>query len=85
MNLALFSVARIMYFLTELTLTRTGVTTAISIYLPTFTVSRISPVAPVFVIQLIYSIILCSVSVHIDSIISEVTLVFYQTKPFGQE
>ena len=85
MNLALFSVARIMYLLTELTLTRTGVTTAISIYLPTFTVSRISPVAPVFVIQLIYSIILCSVSVHIDSIISEVTLVFYQTKPFGQE
>ena len=85
MNLALFSVARIMYFLTELTLTRTGVTTAVSIYLPTFTVSRISPVAPVFVIQLIYSIILCSVSVHIDSIISEVTLVFYQTKPFGQE
>ena len=82
MNLALFSVARIMYFLTELTLTRTGVTTAISIYLPTSIVFRSSPVAPVFAVYLIYSIILC---LRIERIISEVTLVFYQTKPFGQE
>ena len=48
----------------ELTLTRTRVTTAISIYLPTSTVFRSSPVAPVVAVYLIYSIILWSVTVR---------------------
>ena len=80
MNLALFSVARVIY--TELTLTRTGVTTAMSIYLPTFTVFRSSLVAPVIAVYLINSVILCP---RIERIILEVTLVSYQTKPYGQQ
>ena len=65
----------------ELTLTTAFVTTTKGIYLPTTTVFRISLVAPVIVIQLIYPIIFWSVTVLVDNIILEPTFVVYQTKP----
>ena len=65
----------------KLTLTTTLVTTTKGVNLPTTTVFRISLVAPVIVIQLIYPIIFWSVTVLVDNIILVPTFVVYQTKP----